>query len=78
MGAFFVIFVDQYKAYFSVKPIGEAVGTRQEGTTLLGLKPGAEILCFNVRAVKASPEILDETSIRHDLLEMRSSCKPLR
>ncbi len=36
----------------------EAVGTGQQGTTLLGLKRGAEILGFNARTVRTSPEIL--------------------
>jgi len=40
--------------------IREAVGTGQQGTTLLGLKRGAEALGFNARSVKASPEILDK------------------
>src|SRR6476620_2065331 len=44
---------------FSINRIREAVGTRQEGTTLLGLKQGAEPLGFNARAVKASPEIVN-------------------
>jgi ATP-binding cassette subfamily C protein len=40
--------------------IREAVGTGQQGTTLLGLKRGAEALGFNARSVKASAEILDK------------------
>lgn len=37
----------------------EAVGTGQLGTTLLGLKRGAEALGFNARSVKASEAIAD-------------------
>ena len=37
----------------------EAVGTEQTGTSLLGLRRGAESLGFNTRSVKASPDILD-------------------
>lgn len=37
----------------------EAVGTGQMGTTLLGLKRGAEALGFNARSVRTSPQILD-------------------
>lgn len=48
-----------YGRTLAINPIREAVGTRQEGTTLLGLKRGAETLGFNARAVKASPAILD-------------------
>lgn len=36
----------------------EAIGTGQLGTTLLGLRRGAELLGFNARSVKTSPEIL--------------------
>ncbi|MFE1745001.1 peptidase domain-containing ABC transporter [Coleofasciculus sp. H7-2] len=45
---------------FTLNRIREAVGTGQLGTTLLGLRRGAEALGFNARAVKASPEILDK------------------
>ena len=48
-----------YKRIFTINHIREAVGTGQLGTTLLGLRQGAEILGFNARSVKASPEILD-------------------
>ncbi|MBN8564234.1 MAG: peptidase domain-containing ABC transporter [Leptolyngbya sp. UWPOB_LEPTO1] len=37
----------------------QAVGTGQMGTTLLGLKRGAEALGFNARSVRTSPQILD-------------------
>lgn len=48
-----------YERTFSLNRTREAVGTGQLGTTLLGLRQGAEALGFNARAVKASPEILD-------------------
>lgn len=38
----------------------EAVGTGQQGTTLLGLKRGAEVLGFNARSVRASIQILEQ------------------
>jgi len=37
-----------------------SVGTSSQGTTLLGLKRGAESLGFNARAAKADPTMLDE------------------
>lgn len=37
-----------------------SVGTSSTGTTLLGLKRGAESLGFNARAAKASPEMLND------------------
>ncbi|MBW4631144.1 MAG: peptidase domain-containing ABC transporter [Iphinoe sp. HA4291-MV1] len=39
--------------------IREVVGTGQLGTTLLGLKRGAETLGFNARSVRTSPELLN-------------------
>lgn len=48
-----------YGRNLSLNRTREAVGTGQLGTTLLGLKRGAEILGFNARSVVASPEILD-------------------
>ncbi|MDJ0735869.1 MAG: peptidase domain-containing ABC transporter [Nostocaceae cyanobacterium] len=47
-----------YGRSFTLNHIREAVGTGQLGTTLLGLKRGAESLGFNARPVKTSPEIL--------------------
>ncbi len=49
----------KYGRTFAINRIREAVGTGQLGTTLLGLKQGAEVLGFNARPVRASPEILD-------------------
>ena len=48
-----------YGHIVSINRTREAVGTGQYGTTLLGLKRGAESFGFNARSVKASPEILD-------------------
>lgn len=49
-----------YGRTFTLNHIREAVGTGQLGTTLLGLKRGAETLGFNVRAVKTSEELLNQ------------------
>ncbi len=49
-----------YGHILSINRSREAVGTGQYGTTLLGLKRGAESLGFNARSVKASPAILDK------------------
>ncbi|MFB2973011.1 peptidase domain-containing ABC transporter [Aerosakkonema sp. BLCC-F183] len=49
----------KYGRTFAINRIREAVGTGQLGTTLLGLKQGADALGFNARPVRASPEILD-------------------
>jgi ATP-binding cassette subfamily C protein len=48
-----------YGRSFTLNHIREAVGTGQLGTTMLGLKRGAETLGFNARAVKTSPELLN-------------------
>ena len=48
-----------YGRTFTLSRIREAVGTGQFGTTLLGLKRGAELLGFNARPVKTSPEFLN-------------------
>ncbi|MEQ8972581.1 MAG: cysteine peptidase family C39 domain-containing protein [Coleofasciculus sp. C1-SOL-03] len=48
-----------YGRIFTIHRIREAVGTRQQGTTLLGLKRGAKSLGFNARSVTASSAILD-------------------
>ncbi|MDZ8078635.1 MAG: peptidase domain-containing ABC transporter [Nostoc sp. SerVER01] len=48
-----------YGRTFTLSRIREAVGTGQFGTTLLGLKRGAETLGFNARPVKTSPELLE-------------------
>ncbi|WLT38277.1 cysteine peptidase family C39 domain-containing protein [Synechocystis sp. B12] len=43
-----------------INRIRALVGTRQGGTTLLGLKYGAQELGFITSAIQAEPEILDE------------------
>ena len=48
-----------YGQILSITRSREAVGTGQLGTTLLGLKRGAEVLGFNARSVKASEAIVD-------------------
>lgn len=44
---------------FTLSRLRELVGTGQQGTTLLGLKRGAEALGLQARAVTAHPAILD-------------------
>ncbi len=51
--------IKYYQRHLSMGRIREAVGTGQVGTTLLGLRRGAEALGFNARQVRATPEILD-------------------
>ena len=51
--------IKYYQRHLSMSRIREAVGTGQVGTTLLGLRRGAEALGFNARQVRATPEILD-------------------
>ncbi|MER3495063.1 MAG: ABC transporter ATP-binding protein [Mastigocladus sp. ERB_26_2] len=48
-----------YGRNFTLNHIREVVGTGQFGTTLLGLKRGAERLGFNARPVKTSSEVLN-------------------
>lgn len=48
-----------YGQTFTINRIRELVGTRNQGTTLLGLKQGAQTLGFYARGVKASPEVYD-------------------
>ena len=48
-----------YGRNLSLNRVREVVGTGQLGTTMLGLRRGAESLGFNVRPVKASIEIID-------------------
>ena len=54
------IVTKHYGRNLKINRIRELVGTRQGGTTMLGLKQGAEALGFTAKAIKASPEILDE------------------
>lgn len=48
-----------YGMNFAISRIRETVGTGQQGTSLLGLKRGAEQLGFTARSVKTTPEILE-------------------
>ena len=48
-----------YGRLFTLNRVREAVGTGQYGTTMLGVRKGAESLGFKVRCVQAAPEILD-------------------
>lgn len=48
-----------YGRTFTVSRVREQAGTRSSGTTLLGLSRGAENLGFNVRQVKATPQVID-------------------
>ncbi len=48
-----------YGRTFAVSRVREAVGTGSRGTSLLGLKRGAEELGFNVRQVKANDQLVD-------------------
>ncbi len=52
-----------YGRIFTISSIREKVGTGQQGTTLLGLKQGAQLLGFNGRAVKAPLEAIDDSTI---------------
>jgi ATP-binding cassette, subfamily C, bacterial len=48
-----------YGQILSITQSREVVGTGQLGTTMLGLRRGAEALGFNARSVKASPALID-------------------
>jgi ATP-binding cassette, subfamily C, bacterial len=48
-----------YGQLLSITQSREVVGTGQLGTTMLGLKRGAEALGFNARSVKASPALIE-------------------
>ncbi|MHC5893717.1 peptidase domain-containing ABC transporter [Nostoc sp.] len=49
-----------YGRTFTLNRVREAVGTGSRGTSLLGLKRGAEVLGFNARQVKATPQLIDQ------------------
>ncbi len=49
-----------YQRSFALNRVREAIGTGQLGTTMLGLRQGAEALGFNARAVRASPELINQ------------------
>ncbi|AFZ34790.1 bacteriocin-processing peptidase [Stanieria cyanosphaera PCC 7437] len=52
-----------YGKTFTINSIREAVGTGQQGTTLLGLKQGANRLGFNARGVKAAIEVINKQAM---------------
>lgn len=54
------IITKHYGRNIKINRIRQLVGTGESGTTMLGLKRGAEQLGFNAKAIKATPEILDE------------------
>jgi ATP-binding cassette subfamily C protein len=54
------IVTKHYGRPIRINHIRDLVGTRQGGTTMLGLKRGAESLGFKTQAIKASPNILNE------------------
>ncbi len=49
-----------YGRTFAMNRVREAVGTGSRGTTLLGLRRGAETLGFHARQVQATPELLEK------------------
>ncbi|MCC5609522.1 peptidase domain-containing ABC transporter [Nostoc sp. CHAB 5834] len=49
-----------YGRTFAISRMREVVGTGSRGTSLLGLRRGAETLGFNTRQVKASAQLLDQ------------------
>ncbi len=49
-----------YGRTFTISRVREAIGTGKRGSTLLGIRRGAESLGFNARAIKASAEILEQ------------------
>jgi ATP-binding cassette subfamily C protein len=48
-----------YQQVFSLNRVREIVGTGQLGTTLLGLRRGAQFLGFQAKSVKAIPQVID-------------------
>ncbi|MBF2028235.1 MAG: peptidase domain-containing ABC transporter [Oscillatoriales cyanobacterium C42_A2020_001] len=48
-----------YGLSLTLNRLREAVGTGQQGTTLLGLQRGADALGFNARSVRAAPQIVE-------------------
>ncbi|BAZ49605.1 ABC transporter ATP-binding protein [Nostoc sp. NIES-4103] len=49
-----------YGRNFAIARVREAVGTGVQGTTLVGLRRGAENLGFNARQVRATPQLIDK------------------
>ncbi|MBE9048234.1 peptidase domain-containing ABC transporter [Pleurocapsales cyanobacterium LEGE 10410] len=54
------IITKHYGRNLRINRIREIVGTQRGGTTMLGLKYGAQELGFTPKAIKAAPDILDE------------------
>jgi ABC-type bacteriocin/lantibiotic exporter with double-glycine peptidase domain len=52
-----------YGLHFTIRRCREAVGTGQQGTTLLGLKQGAKALGFNARGFKAPLTAIDKQAV---------------
>jgi len=52
-----------YGRTFTLNHMRQAVGTRQDGTTLLGLKRGAEVLGFNARGIKAPLDVVNKKAV---------------
>lgn len=53
-----------YGRTFALNRVREAVGTGSRGTTLLGLRRGAETLGFHARQVQATPDLLKKLDAR--------------
>ncbi len=49
-----------YGRSFAIARVREVVGTGSQGTTLVGLKRGAESLGFNARQVRATPQLIEK------------------
>ncbi|WP_138503309.1 peptidase domain-containing ABC transporter [Nostoc sp. PA-18-2419] len=49
-----------YGRSFAIARVREAVGTGAQGTTLVGLKRGAQSLGFNARPVRATPKLIEK------------------
>lgn len=49
-----------YGRNFSINRVREAVSTGQQGTSLLGLRQGAEALGFNARQVRATSQLIEK------------------
>jgi ATP-binding cassette subfamily C protein len=54
------IIVKHYGRNFKINRIREVIGTGKDGTTLLGLKRGAESLGFTAKAIKIKPDCIDK------------------
>ncbi|MCF2152284.1 peptidase domain-containing ABC transporter, partial [Desmonostoc muscorum LEGE 12446] len=49
-----------YKRNFAIARVREVVGTGAQGTSLVGLKRGAQSLGFNARQVRATPQLIEK------------------